>query len=57
MIEARGPENLPPAPHKQCETKGRDVEVADPPGCGTKEPCRPAWLLCVPIRLKNPPAG
>jgi hypothetical protein len=30
--EARGPENLPPAPQKQCDLKGRDVGVAVPPG-------------------------
>jgi hypothetical protein len=31
-LEARGPENLPPAPRKQCDLKGRDVGVAVPPG-------------------------
>jgi hypothetical protein len=45
IIEARGPENLPPAPLKQCDWKGRDVGVAVPPGCGRREPCRKAWLL------------
>jgi hypothetical protein len=45
MSEARGPENLPPAPLKQCERKGRDVGVAVPPGCGRREPCWKAWLL------------